>query len=423
MGGENSNQTDKPRFVGEWVRLGELVSIKTGKLDANAADEDGIYPFFTCAENTLRINTAAYDCECVLVAGNGDLNVKYYNGKFNAYQRTYIIEVLDRRVLDPFYLYQFLKSYVQTLREQSIGGVIKYIKLCNFQRTYIIEVLDRRVLDPFYLYQFLKSYVQTLREQSIGGVIKYIKLCNLKDALIPLPDVQIQQNIVGEFEKMDLVLEKQSDLSSHLDALVKSRFVEMFGASDLSLQKSAWHPIKQLGQVVSGATPKTSIGKYWDGGIKWITPAELSDMSGWVYDSTRHITEEGLNSCGARMMPVGTVILSSRAPIGKMALLGDSMCCNQGFKNIVCGNRVIPEYLYYLLGFNTAYLNSLGRGATFKELSKRSVEEIKIPVPSIKAQGEFVAVTQQVDKLRFAIQEQIEKLETLKASLMQEYFG
>ncbi len=376
MGGENSNQTDKPRFVGEWVRLGELVSIKTGKLDANAADEDGIYPFFTCAENTLRINTAAYDCECVLVAGNGDLNVKYYNGKFNAYQRTYII-----------------------------------------------EVLDRRVLDPFYLYQFLKSYVQTLREQSIGGVIKYIKLCNLKDALIPLPDVQIQQNIVGEFEKMDLVLEKQSDLSSHLDALVKSRFVEMFGASDLSLQKSAWHPIKQLGQVVSGATPKTSIGKYWDGGIKWITPAELSDMSGWVYDSTRHITEEGLNSCGARMMPVGTVILSSRAPIGKMALLGDSMCCNQGFKNIVCGNRVIPEYLYYLLGFNTAYLNSLGRGATFKELSKRSVEEIKIPVPSIKAQGEFVAVTQQVDKLRFAIQEQIEKLETLKASLMQEYFG
>ena len=376
MGAENSNQTDKPRFVGEWVRLGELVSIKTGKLDANAADEDGIYPFFTCAENTLRINTAAYDCECVLVAGNGDLNVKYYNGKFNAYQRTYII-----------------------------------------------EVLDRRVLDPFYLYQFLKSYVQTLREQSIGGVIKYIKLCNLKDALIPLPDVQIQQNIVGEFEKMDLVLEKQSDLSSHLDALVKSRFVEMFGAFDLSLQKSAWYPIKQLGQVVSGATPKTSIGKYWDGGIKWITPAELSDMSGWVYDSARHITEEGLNSCGARMMPVGTVILSSRAPIGKMALLGDSMCCNQGFKNIVCGDRVIPEYLYYLLGFNTAYLNSLGRGATFKELSKRSVEEIKIPVPSIKAQGEFVAFTQQVDKLRFAIQEQIEKLETLKASLMQEYFG
>ena len=87
--------SDKPRFVGEWVRLGEFVSIKTGKLDANAADEDGIYPFFTCAENTLRINTAAYDCECVLVAGNGDLNVKYYNGKFNAYQRTYIIEVLD----------------------------------------------------------------------------------------------------------------------------------------------------------------------------------------------------------------------------------------------------------------------------------------------------------------------------------------
>ena len=74
------------------VKIGDLTKIKTGKLDANASSEDGQYPFFTCSKEPLKISTYSYDCECVLVAGNGDLNVKYYNGKFDAYQRTYIIE-------------------------------------------------------------------------------------------------------------------------------------------------------------------------------------------------------------------------------------------------------------------------------------------------------------------------------------------
>lgn len=113
------------------ARLGDYVRIRTGKLDANASSEKGQYPFFTCAIEPLRIDSYSYDCECVLVAGNGDLNVKYYNGKFDAYQRTYIIESLDKSVLTVPYLYCFLDKYVETLRQQSIGGVIKYIKLGN----------------------------------------------------------------------------------------------------------------------------------------------------------------------------------------------------------------------------------------------------------------------------------------------------
>jgi type I restriction enzyme, S subunit len=110
-------------------RLGDLVKIRTGKLDANANNPNGQYPFFTCAVNNLRIDTYSYDCECVLVAGNGDLNVKYYEGKFDAYQRTYIIESLDKEKLDVRYLYYFMSSYIERLRTMSIGGVIKYIKL------------------------------------------------------------------------------------------------------------------------------------------------------------------------------------------------------------------------------------------------------------------------------------------------------
>lgn len=109
--------------------MGGLTRIRTGKLDANAADEDGAHPFFTCAAEPLRINTPAFDCKAVLVAGNGDLNVKYYEGKFNAYQRTYVIESLDERILAPKFLYAFLNLYIGELRKQAIGGVIKYIKL------------------------------------------------------------------------------------------------------------------------------------------------------------------------------------------------------------------------------------------------------------------------------------------------------
>ena len=113
------------------VTIGEFTKIKTGKLDANAAVVGGEYPFFTCSKEPLRINTYTYDCECILVAGNGDLNVKYYKGKFEAYQRTYIIEDNSGGKLYMPYLYYFMEKYIEELREKSIGGVIKYIKLGN----------------------------------------------------------------------------------------------------------------------------------------------------------------------------------------------------------------------------------------------------------------------------------------------------
>ncbi len=115
----------------EIKRLGDYCKIRTGKLDANVACENGRYPFFTCSVTPLKINSYSFDCECVLVAGNGDLNVKYYEGKFDAYQRTYIIESVDKTILDVHYLYSFLSSYIDELRKQSIGAIIKYIKLGN----------------------------------------------------------------------------------------------------------------------------------------------------------------------------------------------------------------------------------------------------------------------------------------------------
>ena len=161
----------------KFVKLGALTSIKTGKLDANAAT-GGEYPFFSCSSETLSIDTYSYDCECVLVAGNGEFNVKYYNGKFDAYQRTYIIQSTNDR------------------------------------------------LSVAFLYRFMGMYVDRLKRQSIGTVIKYIKLGNLTDALIPLPPIDIQEQFVYLAEQSDKSKFALQEAIKDLDALSKKIIAE-----------------------------------------------------------------------------------------------------------------------------------------------------------------------------------------------------
>ena len=172
----------------------------------------------------------------------------------------------------------------------------------------------------------------------------------------------------------------------------------------------------KLGEVctiVSGSTPKTSVTSYWDGNIKWITPAELNEDTFYIMDSVRHITEEGKEKTGLSYLPTGTVILSSRAPIGKTAIAGCEMCCNQGFKNLICSDAVYNEYLYFFLKSKTDYLNSLGRGATFKEISKSIVENIEIPLPEVNQQKEIAEKFKKLEQLISLRKQQLAKLDGL----------
>ena len=181
--------------------------------------------------------------------------------------------------------------------------------------------------------------------------------------------------------------------------------------------------IKDICTVVSGSTPKTNVDEYWDGNIKWITPAELNEDSFYLYDSVRHITELGKAKTGLSYMPQGTVILSSRAPIGKVAITGCEMCCNQGFKNLICSDAIFNEYLYYFLKSKTDYLNSLGRGATFKELSKSIVENIDIKVPALDKQKEIAGILGKVYELINLRKQQLSKLDELVKARFVELFG
>lgn len=176
-------------------------------------------------------------------------------------------------------------------------------------------------------------------------------------------------------------------------------------------------------EVVSGSTPKSNIPEYWDGELKWITPAELNDDSYVVCDSVRHITDLGVQKTGLKPFPAGTVILSSRAPIGKTAIAGCEMYCNQGFENLICSEVIDNRYLYHYLTAKTEYLKSLGRGATFKEISKSIVENIEIPLPSLEEQRKLADQFEQINQLISLRKMQIYKLDQLVKSRFIELFG
>lgn len=185
----------------------------------------------------------------------------------------------------------------------------------------------------------------------------------------------------------------------------------------------AKYKLGDICEIVSGCTPKTGIDEYWNGDIKWITPAELSDESYVISDSVRKITDLAVKKTGMTSLPVGTVLLSSRAPIGKVAIAGCEMYCNQGFKNLICSDNINNRYLYWFLKGNTAFLNSLGRGATFKEISKSIVSEIEINVPDIQEQEEAVANLEKINKVIALRKRELVLLEDLISARFVEMFG
>lgn len=181
-----------------------------------------------------------------------------------------------------------------------------------------------------------------------------------------------------------------------------SQFIEMF--EDPMVNDKQWSEyscISEITQIVLGSTPNSKEPSYWDGDIRWITPAEMTDQSYYIFDTVRHITDEGRKAANLTVLPEGTVLFSTRAPIGKVAIVGKEMCCNQGFKNFICSEKLNNVFLYYTLKLKKDYLCSLGTGTTFKELSKRTVESLKIAVPPIELQNQFETIYNQADKSGF----------------------
>lgn len=182
---------------------------------------------------------------------------------------------------------------------------------------------------------------------------------------------------------------------------------------------------KKLGEVceiVGGSTPKTEIADYWNGDLNWFTPAELTNEK-YYRTSERKITELAVKSTGLTLMPPGTVLLTSRAPIGKVGITTCYSYCNQGFKNLICKENLFNEYLYYTLIFFNEEIKDKGRGATFKEISKKVTESISIPVPPLSVQEQIVGELDKINELIDDCRELLRTLDNLAQSIFYDTFG
>ena len=338
------------------VKLGELTKIRTGKLDANAASENGKYPFFTCSKEPLRISTYSYDCECVLVAGNGDLNVKYYNGKFDAYQRTYIIE------------------------SNSNG----------------------RLHLP-YLYYFMTRYIQELRKLSIGGVIKYIKLGNLTDAEISLPSIKEQKDACEKLKKVKDIIDKKEAQISYLDNLIKARFVEMFSFVDSEQVKIA--------ELVEQKIPTAKKDFEGDTEIKYIDISSIDNRRNIVTGFTKYKMSNA-PSRAQQHVQFGDILISTVRPnlknVAMVSLDNDNLVASSGFC-VLRSKKCTPEFLMSIVcsdNFTNAMINVV-TGANYPAIKNSDILNYYTPLPSEEQQKQFSNFVTQVDKSKFVLSNEL----------------
>lgn len=361
------------------VKLGEIISAKTGKLDANAQIFGGQYPFFTCSQEPLQIDTYSYDCECVLIAGNGDLNVKYFNGKFDAYQRTYIIESRDKIILDVRFLYHFMSKYVEKLR------------------------LD-----------------------SIGGVIKYIKIGNITDALIPLPDLATQQHIAQVLDQADALRQQNRQLLAYYDELLQSTFIELFG--DPVKNEKGWE-VKKLGEVCDTRLGKMLDSKKQTGlstfpylgnsNVLW-GQFRLSDLMEMDFTEKERI-EFSLKK--------GDLLVCEGGEVGRCAIwqeeLNDCYFQKALHRIRVYPDKLTPNYLQFLMWFYAKNdgLKDFVTIATIAHLTGVKLKSLPIPIPPLPLQQHFAKIVEEIEAQKRLVQQSLAESEALFEGLLAEYFG
>ena len=355
------------------IPLGELVNIQTGKLDANASSATGAYPFFTCAREPLQIAEWKYDLDAILIAGNGDLNVKHYKGKFDAYQRTYILDVRDT------------------------------------------DVLDSR-----FLFHFMDKYVERLREQSIGGIIKYIKLGMLTDAQIPLPPLKEQKRIAGILDQADALRRLRTRALEKLNTLGQAIFHEMFECNETPF------PPATLGEVCDVRDGTHDSPTYVEDGYPLMTSKNFS--SGTLsFEGARMISEDDYEKINRRSkVDLGDIVMPMIGTIGSPVIIREEP--RFAIKNLALikfsPSSPRASFIHALLSgpYLEHIVKTQGRGGTQKFVSLGDLRKLSFPLPPVKLQEKFELRTKAIKSQELSLASLVIKANDLFASLQHRAF-
>ena len=295
-------------------------------------------------------------------------------------------------------------------------------------------VLKKIKVDSVFLSYIIKSpYFQaSLRTITVGSAIPTLSQKNLAKLTINLPNIQVQKEIASILSSLDDKIEVNRRINENLEqqaqALFKSWFVDFepfkeceFVESELGMIPKGWRvgKLSDLGEIIGGSTPSKAKPEYYvENGIAWLTPKDLS-ISNYKFTAKGgiDISQEGYNSCSTKLMPKGSVLFSSRAPIGYITIAKNEICTNQGFKSVVplvAGTA----FIYYFLKFSTKEIENKATGSTFKEASGSLMKSLPAIIPSKSILNSFEDRMKPVFGMQETLEDESRRLATLRDTLL-----
>ena len=377
----------------EKYKLSELIVIKNGRDHKDLPNGD--YPVFGSGGIMRYVNSYLYDKPSVLLPRKGSLsNIQYSDTPFWTVDTLYYTEI-NEELVSPYYLYRYLRLLDMSRLDSGTG-----VPSMTFDSYYNINVF--------------------------------------------LPNIEEQRRVASILQKIDAKIALNHQINDNLEAMAKQLYDYWFVQFDFPNEEGK--PYKSSGramvynerlkreipvgwqvenlvdfaEIKNGATPSTSDDTNYGGDIVWITPKDLSDQqSKFVYQGERNITKQGLDSCSTSMLPINSVLMSSRAPIGLISIAKHEVCTNQGFKSFIPKNMEDSIYLYYYIKHHIKQIEQLGTGTTFKEVSRDDLCKFSILVVGANdAYKQWVELQNEIANKQFVLTKEIASLTKQRDELL-----
>ena len=309
-------------------------------------------------------------------------------------------------------------------------GIVSPLYICFRKKS---ELISGKFYEHFFEYTIFDNAIASIAQEGARnhGLLN-VNIGDFFELPIIVPPIEEQEKIASilstvdeQIDNVNALIEKNKELKKGLmqTLLTKGIGHTKFKKTEIGEIPEEWE-INNLGnivEVISGATPKTNINEYWDNGdIYWATPSDITSNGKYISVTEKTITENGLRNCSAKLLPIGSILMSSRATIGERCINTVPMATNQGFKSLVCKDGINNEFIYYYVDILKEKLIGLASGSTFLEVSKKVVEDIKIVIPSLEEQEKIASILSEVDKKIDGYENKKQKLEELKKGLMQQ---
>ena len=313
---------------------------------------------------------------------------------------------------------------------QPVGRVVLFDKEdeCYFCNNFTSILRPKKGFNSKYLLYLLTNlYVQkrVMKYQNKTTGIINLKLNDyIKGTKVMIPSLEIQQRIVEVLDKSQAIVQKRREQIQACDELIKSQFIEMFG--DVLNNTKGWDmkALSEIAELKSGGTPSRQNPEYFMGDIPWITTVALGKVTIDEEDAVEYITKEAIEKSATKLIPANSLLFGTRVGVGKISINKVPMCTNQDIVAIVGidENRYNQIFLKNVIDSYSEYFNQQKRGATIQGIKSETLKNIAIPTVSIQLQNEFATLVQQVDKLKFEMEQSLKELEDNFASLMQRAF-